>query len=140
MFIQSIISWFSHSSYSWGLTFSENFNDREGDEFISLLNSIDTIRFNHEVSDKRIWVGQSSGEFSCKSFFDILSYPSSNLIFPQFSIIWKGGIPTKIKLFAGLASLGKVSTCDLVQVRRPFISLSLSIYPGVFCVGRQMIV
>ncbi|KAM7508503.1 hypothetical protein LguiA_018956 [Lonicera macranthoides] len=100
MYIQSIISWVSHSSYLWGLTFSRNFNDREGDEFISLLNPIDSIYFKLEVSDKRIWVGISSGEFSCKSFSDILSCPTSNPIFPQFNIIWKGGIPTKIKVFA----------------------------------------
>ena len=107
MCIQLVIFWVSHSSHSWGLANLRNFNHRECDEFISLLNSIDTICSNRDVSDKRNWVGHSSGEFSCNSFFEILSCPSSNSFFPQFIIIWKGDIPTKIKVFAWLAFLGK---------------------------------
>ena len=109
-----------------GLNFSRNFNDWEDDEFISLLNIIDNVHINRESSDKRVWGGLSSGEFSCKSFFEILSCPSLSCSFPQFSVVWKNGIPTKIKVFAWLASLGKVSTYDMVQLRRPFMCLSPS--------------
>ena len=135
MLIQLVISWHTHFNHSWDLNFSRNFNDRESNDFISLLNTIDSTHFNQEASDKRVWVGHSSGEFSCKSFFDILSCPSSSSLFPQFSVIWKGGIPTIIKVFAWLASLGKVSTCDMVQVRG---HLCLSLHRGVYCVRGPM--
>ncbi|KAM7515165.1 hypothetical protein LguiA_004748 [Lonicera macranthoides] len=68
--------------------------------------------------------GIRRGNFLANPSLKFFSCPSSFSSFPQFSVIWKGGIPTKIKMFAWLASLEKVSTCDMVQVRRPFMSLS----------------
>ncbi|KAM7504425.1 hypothetical protein LguiB_003329 [Lonicera macranthoides] len=126
MLIQSVISWHSHLNHSRDLRFSRNFSDRECNELISLLNSIDSVQLNCNSSDKRVWVGHYSGEFSCKSFFEILLQSPPVPLFPQSCFIWKSGVPSKIKVFAWLASLAKVNTCDMIQSRRPFMYLSPS--------------
>ena len=126
MSIGSVVSWSWNTTYSWDLSFSRNFNDREFGEYLSLLSLIQNVSLNQNMLDKRVWIANHSGEFSCKSFFDNLSNPQSSIPFPQFNFIWKCGVPSKIKVFAWLASLGRVNTCDLIQWWRPYMCLSPS--------------
>ena len=76
-------------------------------------------------SDKRIWEGDELGHFSCKSFFDLLINSSEEDTFVPQKIIWKVGVPLKVKKFAWLASWKKVNTCDMRQ-RRPNLAISPS--------------
>ncbi|KAM7485873.1 hypothetical protein LguiA_001882 [Lonicera macranthoides] len=125
--ISSVLKRQSSTGFSWDLNFSRNFNNRDIVDFTSLLGIIGNTHFNFNSGDKRVWVGTSSGKFSCKSFLENISCSSSSLPFPQYSFIWKGGVPHKVKVFAWLASLGKVNTCDKIQVRRPNCMLSPSV-------------
>ena len=126
MSIHSVVSWSSANVFSWNLTFFRNFNDREFSEYLSLLQVIQNANLNQNLSDKRVWTAHQSGEFSCKSFFDILSSSQNTTPLPQFNFIWKRGVPSKIKVFAWLALLGRVNTCDLLQKWRPYMCFSPS--------------
>ena len=81
--------------------------------------------------DKRVWVGEKSGSFSCKSYFELLINLLDDALFVPYKTIWKVGIPPKVKVFAWLASWKKVNTYDLLQIRRPYL---LSLRLGVFFV------
>lgn len=50
----------------------------------------------------------------------------SSVQFPLHDMIWKGGIPTKVRLFAWLAVIKRVNTCDMLQARHPGMSISPS--------------
>ncbi|KAM7469441.1 hypothetical protein LguiA_007624 [Lonicera macranthoides] len=47
-------------------------------------------------------------------------------IFEPCNMIWKTGIPAKVRVLAWLAALRKTNTADLLQIRRPFQQLSPS--------------
>ena len=76
--------------------------------------------------DKRIWVGDMSGFFDCKSFFDLLIDSSDDTTFAPHNMIWKIGIPLKVRIFSWLAAWSKVNTCDLLQSKRPNLAISPS--------------
>ncbi|KAM7474964.1 hypothetical protein LguiB_022207 [Lonicera macranthoides] len=124
MLIQMVSSW--SPSFYWDLSFRRNLNDREFVEFTAMMELIQSVSLNQNYLDKRSWVAHSSGSFSCKSFFDVLSQSSQSYSVSLSKFIWKHGVPTKIKVFAWLALKGKVNTCDVVQKRRPFWCLSPS--------------
>ena len=135
MSIGSVVSWSSNTVYSWDLSFSRNFNDKEFGEYLSLLSLIQNVSLNQNLLDKRVWIAHHFGEFSCKFFFDILPNLQPSIPFPQFNFIWKRGVPSKIKVFAWLALLGKVNTCDLNQRWRPYMCACL---PHGACYVRKM--
>ena len=68
----------------------------------------------------------SSGLFSCKSFYESFFPHSMFPCFPFFEVIWKVPLPTKVQLFSWLVVLGKLPICDVVQMRNPHILLSPS--------------
>ena len=124
--IKDVLNWESSSVFSWNLSFVRGFNDREVDRVAALMEQINNAVLRRDEGDKRIWLGDNSGFFSCKSFFDILSHDSGGSSFPQFNFIWKNGIPTKIKIFGWLAVHRKVNTSDRIQARYTHSSLSPS--------------
>ena len=54
---------------SWNLHFSRNLLDREIIQLQDLLQSLEGRQLCNSLEDKRIWLADSSGLFSCKSAF-----------------------------------------------------------------------
>lgn len=75
--------------------------------------------------DARIWLGGLEG-FSCKSFCQSVSDSNEFSEFEPFRFIWKSCVPHRIKVFAWFVFLGKINTCNGVQMKYPF---------GVLCVN-----
>ena len=62
--------------------------------------------------------------FLVKSFILVLSKSPNPVPFFLVNFVWKSIVPTKVKAFAWLVVYKKVNTNDLLQVRRPYKSLS----------------
>lgn len=84
-------------------------NDYKLMEFLSLPTIIDNFTLSKSTKDKRIWKGESFGQFSCKSDFECL-IDSSSLPFYRPNLIWKTGVPTKMQVFTWLVSKGRINT------------------------------
>ena len=124
--IQSAVIWNPQFGYVWDLQFRRNFNDREVAEFSDLMQRLESRQLNILASNKRVWIGNSSRVFSCKSLLENLSVWKLEPNFPHFNFTWKSGIPTKIKVFSWFAILGKINTADFIQKKRPHCALSPS--------------
>ncbi|KAM7473769.1 hypothetical protein LguiB_021012 [Lonicera macranthoides] len=123
--ISSLASLNSNQIASWNLSFSRSFNEREFEEFVSLMNIIEGIRLFPGCKDKRRWLLKGEG-FSCSSLFkSLIDYPLDPYFTPS-KLIWAAGIPTKVQVFTWLVAHGRVNTCDLLQKRRPNYCLSPS--------------
>ena len=110
--------------HSWNFHLRRDLNVREIDELIGLLSRLESARLCQAITDRRVWGFESSGLFTCKSFFNSLIDSSTFSLFSPFSFIWRVNIPSKIKVFGWLLALGKVTTFDVLQKRQPFRSLS----------------
>ena len=102
MFIQSLISWSSVSNFSWNLNFSRDFNDWECSNVLELLDRVHNANLNQNSLDKRVWVQHSSGIFSFKSFFDVLSNPLSESSFLNLNSFGIVGCLPKSRCLLGL--------------------------------------
>ena len=76
------------------------------------------------LEDRRIWLADSSGIFSCKSAFAWLRRDNSIPINYQAKCIWKLSILVKVKVFTCLLVVGKLNVHSSLQRRRPYHSLS----------------
>ena len=125
-----ISEFYNHSSLSmggsttWNLHFSRGLLDREIDQLIQLLQILETIKVSPAVEDRREWIVDSSGIFSCKSAFIWMRKDVSLPVNLQAKVIWKLTIPVKVKVFSWLLVLGKVSVHTTFQKRRPYQLLS----------------
>ena len=82
----------------------------------------------------RAWSLSSSGLFSIKSFFLVLSNSSNPIHFHPANFAWKLKAPSNVKTFAWLVVHKKVNTNDWLHVRRPYKSLSP--HWCILCKGR----
>ena len=111
-------------STSWNFHFPRNLLDREITKLQGLLHSLEKIRLCSTVEDRRVWLANSSGIFSCKTAFASLRGDNSlPLNYPAKSI-WKLRIPIKVKIFIWLLVSDKISVHTNLQKRRPYHYLS----------------
>ncbi|PON98757.1 hypothetical protein TorRG33x02_053720, partial [Trema orientale] len=68
-------------SNSWNFHFRRNLNDKEVSQLLDLISRLESVRISSNVKDRRIWMEDSSGVFSCKSAFVYLS-SDINVVFP----------------------------------------------------------
>ena len=76
------------------------------------------MRICAALEDRRVWVKDPSGHFSCKRVFEFLT--SNSNVPDLFQIFWKAPIPSKVKVFMWLLTLGKLSAHDVLRKRSPF--------------------
>ena len=92
---RSILEFFDQSSLpfgvstSWNFYFSCNLLDREIFLLQELLESLERKRLCTGVQDRRDWLANSSGIFSCKSAFASLRSDNSLLVNYPTKCIWK---------------------------------------------------
>ena len=85
--IASVASWNSYHSISWNISFRRNLQDGDIPVFLDLLNLINDVSLDKDALDKRVWVGEKSGLFSCNSYFNLLINASDNSSFEPYKII-----------------------------------------------------
>ena len=114
--------------FSWNFNFHCNLSDSEIEDLGCLMQSLDCAHLSTSASDARSWSLSSSGLFTVKSFFIALSEMPD--LSPLFStkFVWNSQIPFKVKSFVWLVAHKKVNTNDLLQLRRPYKTLSPDIY------------
>lgn len=76
------------------------------------------------TNDKRVWLLESSGKFTSKSFFKALSNPSPSDLSFSHRMIWKPTVPPRVKAFSWIVVLGRINMMDLLQRRRSYMLLS----------------
>ena len=92
------------------------------------MRSLDHLHLSPSVPDMRSWSLSPSGLFTVKSFFLALSkFSGLPSVFPT-KLVWNSQVPFKIKSFVWLVAHKKVNTNDLLQLRRPYKTLSPDIY------------
>ena len=91
--------------------------------------AFENVSIHHLQEDRRIWGLDSSGAYTCKSYFKWLANDPSQSNFKCFNFNWKAIVPPKIRFFAWVVALGKLNTGEIIQRRFPHTSLSPS-----FCI------
>ncbi|XP_073059743.1 uncharacterized protein [Primulina eburnea] len=113
----------SSNNFQWDVRFRRNLNEAEIDELSDLLGVLDTIRLERGSDDYRVWLGDSSGCFSVRSFYNSFFPVTDFSLFPYHNNIWKIPVPHKVQVFSWIVALGKLPTCDTVQKRWPSCTL-----------------
>ena len=88
------------------------------------MSLLSNVHLSPYTSNTRSWVPSSLGVFPIKSFFSVLSYSPDSVPFYPANFMWNSKVSSKVKAFAWLVTLKKVNTNDLLQLRRPFKTLS----------------
>ncbi|KAM7481515.1 hypothetical protein LguiB_006098 [Lonicera macranthoides] len=117
-------NWVSDSSFSWDIVLRRNVREEEEGEYMALMGVIHNLDISRHGENSRVWVGEKLGVFTAKSFFKSLTNPNVGSEFTPFKMVWKSGIPTKVKVLSWLASLRRVNTADLLQIKRPYLMIS----------------
>ena len=108
----------------WNLFSHRNLTYLEFEDLERLMTSLSNVHMSPLVTDARAWVPSSSGVFSVKSFFLALTNLSDSVPFYPTKFLWKSRVPSKVMAFTWLVALMKVNTNDMLQLRRPFKTLS----------------
>ena len=114
----------NNTSLSWDFTFRCNLFDVEFVDFERLLSLLYSVYLYPFVLDVKTWVPSSLGAFSINSFFLTLSNFSNSIPFYLVNFLWKSKVSSKVRAFAWLVAHKKVSTNDMLQLRRPFKAFS----------------
>ena len=88
------------------------------------MSLLSNVHLSPYTSKTRSWVSSSLGVFLIKSFFSVLSYSPDSVPFYPANFMWNSKVSSKVKAFAWLVALKNVNTNDLLQLRRPFKTLS----------------
>ena len=88
---------FEHNNLASHLHFKCNLNDREVPNLLELLSLLERVNICSYFQDRRIWLGDASEVFSCKSAFSRLIDDESIQVFFPVTILWELPIPPKVK-------------------------------------------
>lgn len=109
-------------SSSWNFHFPRSLNDYEA--LVSLLLFIQVVFLDPYSPDRWSWTCHSFGNFSHKSFFDVLIEDVMDPAFPMLERFGKLSFP-KVRILAWCAVLQRTNTNDMVQKNRSIRCLSL---------------
>ncbi|KAK9266383.1 hypothetical protein L1049_027285 [Liquidambar formosana] len=132
--ISSMVS-IESQSFRWDFKFFRNLNERESSNLASLLNILEGFSLSLFIPVKRVWIADSSGVFSCKSYFEKLIGSSHILSCFPSDLIWKARVPLKVKVFAWTVFYKGINTNDKFQGGGHFF---LHAHSGASCIGRQL--
>ena len=116
----SISAMFSLNSQfvGWDFKFFRGLNERECSEFASLMVILESFSLRLFIPDRRIWIANPFGVFSCKSSFEkLIECPDTP--FSHLVLIWKASVPLKVKGFTWTVVHKGINTNDRFQKRRP---------------------
>ncbi|XP_071683729.1 uncharacterized protein [Lolium perenne] len=98
----------------WRIFFRRSFGQEETTLWQQLVQDLEDV-VPSEGGDKVLWKLEASGRFSVKSLYNSLV---QGPVSPLGSAIWKGRIPTKIKIFLWQMSRGRLPSNDQILKRR----------------------
>ena len=75
------------------------------------------------LDNRRYWIGDPIGLFSCKAFFESLIEDPLLPSFKPSLKIWKAKVSLKLQVCTWIIAHDKVSTNEILQKRRPNFSL-----------------
>ena len=101
-------------------------NEREAEQVADLITRVGGVRISNADVDKRIWKGDNSEIFSCKSAFYALLTGTDTHGPSADRSLWKLEVPIKVNAFVWLLLMGKLNCPDILQKSRPFQMLSPS--------------
>lgn len=117
--------------HSWNPTFRRDLFDWEVDLLGPLVSNLEKVFISKSFPDKRVWTLESFGVFLCKSFFDML-IPSSNFDLNFLAKrVWKAKVSQRVRAFLWFLILNHINTMDVIQRRRP--NMTLSPYWCIMC-------
>ena len=115
----------------WNFNFFRDLNDREVEELLEMLECLASFRLCYSIEDRREWLPDKNGGFSCKSCFSNLRELVEAADFLTYHLVWKSPLPVEIKVFGRLVALGRLNTLDILQRIRP---IKLFLQDGIYCV------
>jgi hypothetical protein len=71
----------------------------EKDSFNAMLQELQASTFQVYVPDEWKWLVESSGKYSVRSAYAILSNVETQVVDPFFEKIWKSHVPSKVQAF-----------------------------------------
>lgn len=80
-----------------------------------LLELLESIGLTVSEKDVRSSILDTSGNFSCKSIRNYISYDSFAHNFDPAIFIWKSKVPPKIKILGWLVMRKPLNTCEILQ-------------------------
>ena len=101
------------STYSWNFTFFLILNDRESFELAGLLGLFDFLLLSSSP-DESLWSLDPSRMFTCKSYFQFLTYSLTHTSLLLDKPIWKSKDPSKVKSFICTVVLNRINTNDML--------------------------
>ena len=107
----------------WNFNFRCDLSDIEIELLERLMSSLSLVHLS-PIVDSKVWSLSSSCLFTVKSFFLALSNFSNPILFLLAKFLWKSKALSKVKAFAWLVAHRKVNTNNMLQLRRPYKSLS----------------
>lgn len=101
----------------WNVVVNGNLWDWEIEEYENLLQTLANIHLSDQ-EDKLSWNHPKNGQFSVKSFYNLLASNSNQglRLFPS-NIIWKLGTTPRISFFSWEAAKGRILTLDNLMKR-----------------------
>ena len=110
--------------FSWNFNFCPILIDIEIELLERLMSSLNLVHLSPFAVDSQAWSLSSSGLYIVKSFLLAMSNYSNPTLFLLGNFLWKSKGPLKVKTFAWLVAHRKVNTNDMLQLKRPYKSLS----------------
>ena len=86
----------------------------ESPELVVLLALLNPVHLSSSL-DKRLWSLDSSGLFTCKSFFQYLTHSSNTTSLLLDEPIWKSKAPFEVKSFIWTDVFNRINTNDILQ-------------------------
>ena len=109
---------------SWNFNFCRNLTDIEIGLLERLVSFLNSVHFSSFAVDLKAWSLSFSDLFILTYFFLALSNFSNPILFLSANLLCKSKAPSKVKAFAWLVVYRKLNTNDMLQLRRPYQSLT----------------
>ena len=99
----------------WCPTFRRNLKDNEESQFITLLNSLNSLTIQNDRADDRVWIASKNGSISVSSFFKTIL----NIHRERSGLygIWKMEALPRVLVFGWLTLRKRIPTMELLRRR-----------------------
>lgn len=108
----------NHNRVVWAPLLRRQAFDWEVSTIVSLLGKLDSIVVKPDQEDRQIWLDDPDGLYRVKFGIPFFGNPLDRQV--PWKAVWLPPVPPKVQFFMWVATLGKISTIDLLR-RKGFI-------------------